>query len=143
MSFGIVVIALIWGIISGYLIFRTLESLLGISFCLHGLLLGRWKRLQNKAAAGVIKPKIILGLMLRLTIYVILFGSLLQFGYNFTRQELRFDYGGNGAILCAVFAVAIALSRMKSSWLRLLVIWKISHQFDYAEKRQRTRMLKS
>jgi hypothetical protein len=143
MSSGIITIALVWGVISGYLVIRIIDCLAGFSFCLHALLMGRWNRLTGKPPVGQVKPVIILRLMLQVTILAGLFGALLHFGYNFTRGELWFDYGGWGAILYAAVACATALSRLPATRRRLVFFWKMSHEFDFAQRRQRTLLLKS
>lgn len=135
-------IAIGWGAIFGLLAIHALANLLAIIFCLHGLLLTRWKRLAKKAAIGCVKYGINLRLLLRVVLYALLFCSLLYYGDNFIRKEFRFQYHGNDAILFTVVAVIAALSRLKAMRKRSQVIWRMSHDFDYAERRQRTRMLK-
>jgi hypothetical protein len=39
-------------------------------------------------------------------------------------------------------ATIVTLSRLNAIRKRTLVIWRMSHHFDYAERRQRTQMLK-
>ncbi len=135
-------IALVWGTLSGYLILRTLDSLLAILFCLHGLLMTRWKRLVNKAAPGQIRYGIILNQMLRVTLYGLLFWFLLKSGHNFVQRVFHFSYQGFGGLLWGALATIIAGYFVRTSWRRLIVSWKITHEFDYAEKRQRTFQLK-
>ncbi|PLX82281.1 MAG: hypothetical protein C0617_14215 [Desulfuromonas sp.] len=142
MTLDTALIALGWGVLSGYLAIRTSDSLLAVGFCLHGLLMGRWKRLASKASTGLIRPEIILRLLFRVGLYAAVYGALLRFGYDYTRGELWFDYGGRGGALCLAVAIAVALSRLPSARRRLAVVWRMSHEFDYAEKRQRTLLLK-
>lgn len=142
MTTATIATALVWGAIAGYLAIRTLDNLLALCFCLHGLLIGRWRRLATKATTGRVNPGIIRRLMLRLALYVTLFSFLLKLGYDFTRQKLWFDYGGDGALLFAVVAGIIALCRLPAARRRLAVVWRMSHEFDYAEKRQRTLQLR-
>ena len=94
MNFDTISIALVWGTLSGYLILRTLDSLLAIVFCLHGLLMTRWKRLANKAAPGQIKYGTILNQMLRVILYGLLFGFLLESGNDLVQRTFHFSYHG-------------------------------------------------
>jgi len=142
MSLSLVATALVWGLFSGYLTIRTLDSLLGLGFCLHGLLIGRWKRLAGKVATGVVKPENLLGLLFKLTLYALLFAALMRFGDEFARYNLRFEYSGSGAILFLLAAGALALSRLLATRRRLVHYWRMSHQFDYAERRHRTQLLR-
>ncbi len=135
-----IAIALIWGAICGYLALRLIDSLLGIGFCVHGLFAGRWRQLAKKA--GRVKPVVILRLMLRLAVLALLFGYLLHIGYQYTRYPLLFDYRSSGAILWAVVALAVLLSRLPALRWRLLVYWKITHEYDYAERLRRTFLLR-
>jgi hypothetical protein len=143
MSTGVVAIAIIWGVLSGFLIVRTLDRLAGIGFCLHALLLARWSKLAGKTAMNQVNSGVILPLMLKVGLLSVLFGVLLYQGYRITHQELRFDYGGPGAILYAAIACATALSRLTATRRRLVHFWRMSHDFDYAQRRQRTLLLKS
>lgn len=142
MNFDTISIALVWGTLSGYLILRTLDSLLAIVFCLHGLLMTRWKRLANKAAPGQIKYGTILNQMLRVILYGLLFGFLLESGNNLVQRTFHFSYHGSGGLLWGVMATIVAIFFLRAAWRRLIVTWKITHKFDYAEKRQRTFQLK-
>ena len=135
-------IALVWGTLSGYLILRTLDSMLAVVFCLHGLLMTRWKRLVNKAAPGQIKYGIILNRLLRAILSGLLFGFLLESGNNLVQREFRFSYQGVGGFLWGVLATIVTIFFLRAAWRRLIVTWKITHEFDYAEKRQRTFQLK-
>ncbi|MDX2479175.1 MAG: hypothetical protein QNK24_02425 [Desulfuromusa sp.] len=142
MNLETIIIALTWGTLSSYLILRTLDSGLAIIFCLHGLLMTRWKRLANKAKPGQIKYSIILRLLLRTVIYLILFGFLLENGDNLIRQEFHFNYQRSGGLLWGGVAAIAAIFFLRASWRRLVVIWKMTHEFDFAEKQQRTFLLK-
>jgi hypothetical protein len=142
MPFETIAIAILWGGLSGYLLIRLLDNLGAMVICLHGLLITRWQKLASKASTGRVKSEIILRVLLRVSLYALLCVYLLHVGFQYTRQELWFDYGGDGAILFAVVAALIALSRLPAVRRRLLVIWKMTHEFDYADKRQRTFLLK-
>jgi hypothetical protein len=142
MSPEIISIALIWGALSGYLLIRTIDNLIAIGICVHGLLITRWQKLARKSSTGRVKSTIILPVLLRVSLYALLCGYLLHFGFRYTRQELWFDYGGDGAIPYAVVALLVIISRLPAVKARLLVIWKMTHEFDYADKRNRTFLLK-
>lgn len=143
MNAATIIIALSWGAIFGLLAIHALANLLAILFCLHGLLLTRWKRLAHKAATGCVKYGINLRLLLRVTLYGLLFVGLLYYGDSFVRKEFRFHYQGTDAIIFIVTASLVALSRLNAMRKRSQVIWRMSHDFDYAERRHRTQMLKS
>jgi hypothetical protein len=142
MPFETAAIAILWGGLSGYLLIRLLDNLSAIVICLHGLLMTRWQKLASKASTGRVKSETILRVLLRVSLYALFCLYLLHAGFQYTRQELWFDHGGDGAILFAVVAALIALSRVPAVRRRLLVIWKMTHEFDYADKRQRTFLLK-
>ncbi|MFO7983113.1 MAG: hypothetical protein R6V08_06640 [Desulfuromonadales bacterium] len=141
MSIGIIAVAVVWGIASGYLAIRILDRVAGLGFCLHALLKGRWNKLAGKVSMNQVKIEIILRLMLQLALLVMLFGVLLFFGHKVTLGNSGFDYDGASGILYASAACAVALSRLPSTRRRLVYFWKMSHEFDYAQKRQRTLML--
>ncbi|HKL49111.1 MAG TPA: hypothetical protein VJ882_05600 [Desulfuromonadales bacterium] len=141
MSIGIMTIATLWGVASGYLVIRILDRVAGLVFCLHALIKGRWNRLAGKVSMNQVNTDIILRLMLQLALLLMLFGSLLYFGTAVTLRESGFDYEGASGILYALAACAVALSRLPSTRRRLIYFWKMSHEFDYAQRRQRTLML--
>jgi hypothetical protein len=142
MSIATIVIALIWGAISGYLLIRFIDNLAAAGLCVDGLLRGRWQRLGSKAHTGLVNPNIILRLMLRVTLYAILCGVILQVGHSFVRREFDFEYSGIALIIYAVTAIAMAASRLPAVRQRLKIIWRMTHEHDYAERRRRTQMLK-
>ena len=142
MNLATIIIALIWGTLSGYLILRTLDSLLAIVFCLHGLLMTRWKRLANKATPGQIKYGTILHQLFRVTLCGMVCGFLLESGNNLVQQKFHFNYQGFSGLLWVVVAAIVTIFLLRTSWRRLIVAWKITHEFDYAERRQRTSLLK-
>lgn len=143
MNVEMLLIVLLWGALAGYLAIHALANLFAISFCLHGLLLTRWKRLANKAAIGAVKYGTNLRLLLRMGLYALLFCGLIYYGDSFIRKEFRFQYNGTGLILFAAVASVVALSRLQAMRKRSQVIWRMSHTFDYAERRQRTQRLKN
>lgn len=131
-----------WGAAAGYLILRAVDSLLAILFSLHGLLLSRWKWLKNKATPGQISNDIILSQLLKAGIFGALFTFLLAEGDNLMWGEFRFAYQGQAGILWAVAAAIVALVFVRKSWRKLVVVWKLTHEVDYAHKRQRTVLLR-
>ncbi len=143
MSITTIGIALLWGALSGLLAIHLLANLLAAVCCVHGVLLTRWRRLKQKAATGLVTYAINLRLLLRVTFYALLFGGLLYYGTIFVRTEFGFQYQGTGNIIFYLAAALAALSRLNTLRKRARVIWRISHDFDYAERRQRTQMLKS
>lgn len=143
MSVTTIIIALLWGALAGFLTIHLLANLLAVLFCLHGLLLTRWKRLAHKAATGVVKYAINLRLLLRVMLYALLFGGLLYYGDANLGKGFHLHYPGADALLFYLAATLAALSRLNAMRKRSTVIWRMSHDFDYAERRQRTQMLKS
>jgi hypothetical protein len=137
-----IVIALLWGALSGYLLIRLLDNLSAVGICLHGLLMTRWQKLASKTPTGRVRSATILPILLRVSLYSLLCAYLLHVGFQYTRQTWWFDYGGAGAVPFAVVAALVALSRLPAVKHRLLVIWKMTHEFDYADKRLRTLLLK-
>ncbi len=136
------IIALTWGILSGYLVLRTLDSGLAIILCLHGLLMTRWKRLVNKATPGQIRYSIIIRLFLQAVLYGVLFSFLLKIGDNFIQRKFHFNYQGSNGLLWGAAIAIVTIIFLRASWRRLVVVWKMTHEFDYAEKRQRTFLLR-
>ncbi len=142
MSLAPIATALIWGLFFGYLVTRILDCILGLGFCLHGLLIWRWKRLAVKVATGVAKPENIIGLTWKLILYALLFTTLMRLGDDLVRHNLRFEYAESGASLFLLAAAALILSRLQATRRRLIHYWRMSHEFDYAERRRRTRLLR-
>lgn len=138
----ITTVAIIWGALSGYAILRAFDSLLAVTFCLHGLLMSRWKRLINKAAPGQIPYDIIINQLFKAGIIGLVFVYILDLGDNFVWNEFRFNYQGQDGLFWAIAAGVIATIFLRSAWRRLVVIWKITHEVDYANKRQRTYLLR-
>lgn len=137
-----IIIALTWGAFSGYLILRTLDSGLTTIFCLHGLLMTRWKRLANKAKPGQIRYSIILHLLLRAGFCGFLFYFLFEIGDNFVRRRFHFNYQESAGLIWGIVTIIVAALLLRASWRRLIRAWKMTHEFDYAEKQQRTFLLK-
>lgn len=142
MNTSTILVACIWGATAGLLAIHTLANLLAMGFCLHGLLMTRWKRLVKKAAPGVVKYDTNLQLLLKVAFYALLFGGLLYSGDSFIRSELRFRYTGNAQLLFAAVAALAAFSRLNALRKRSQIIWRMSHVPDYAERRKRTTLLK-
>lgn len=141
MSFHLGAIALGWGLVAGYLALRTLDSLLGLAFCLQALLRWRWKRLAGKVTTGV-KPESNLDLLVKLSLWLLLFATLLHLGDKFVRSSLRFDYAGSPGIAFGLAAAGLTLALLPATRRRLLHYWRLSHVFDYAERRRRTQLLR-
>lgn len=141
MSFDLVAIALGWGLVAGYLALRSLDSLLGVGFCLQALLVWRWQRLAGKLATGV-KPESNLDLLVKHSLCLLLFVTLLHLGDKFVRSNLRFDYAGSSGTAFALAAAGLIFALLPASRRRLLHYWRMSHVFDYAERRRRTQLLR-
>jgi len=142
-SFYINIAVFFWGAVAGYIILRAVESLLVIVVSFHGLLLSRWKWLKNKANPGQIANDIILSQMLKAGFLGILFTFLLAEGDNLMWGEFRFSYQGQAGVLWSVAAGIVALVFVRKSWRKLHVVWKLTHEVGYAQKRQRTVLLRS
>lgn len=138
MSLALTATALLWGLIAAYLAVRAVDSLLGVAFCLHGLVHGRWKRLARRVATGVVKADVLLDVLVKLALYAALYAALLYLGNDLARYKLRFSYAGPFALA----AGALILARLPATWRRLVHYWRLSHQFDYAERRRRTQLLR-
>ncbi len=142
MTSQMTLVALLWGAVGGFLALQSLANLLAVGFCLHGLLLTRWKRLAKKGALGAINYTVNLKLLVRVAGYGLLFFLLLKTGDGLVRREFRFGYVGTPLLLAGSTAFLVVSVCFRAVLRRLAVVWKMSHQFDYAERRQRTRMLK-
>ncbi len=143
MTSELILIALLWGSVGGFLALHALANLLAVGFCLHGLLRTRWRRLVQKAAAGGVKYVVNLKLLGRTGCYTLLFFLLLQWMDGLVRHKYGFTYADVQVVIAGLAACAVLAVGCKSAYRRLEDIWKMSHQFDYAERRQRTRLLKS
>ena len=66
----------------------------------------------------------------------------MRFGDDLARHNLRFEYSGNDATLFFLAAGALVLSRLLTTRRRLVHYWRMSHEFDYAERRCRTQLLR-
>ncbi len=142
MSFGMIVVALIWGTFFGYLLVRLIDNLTAAGLCVDGLLKARWKRLESKASTGQVNSAIVGRLLLRVSLYAFLCAALLQVGHRFVQREFGFEYSGLALLVFAAAALAMGAARIQSVRHRLRIIWRMSHEPDYAEKRRRTQMLK-
>ncbi len=143
MHLDLVLTALAWGALAGGLATGAAESVISLGGSLHGLVLGRWRRLAHKAATGVVRPGIILRLIARAALIALLCLFLIRFGHTVARREFGFVFQGSSAVLFTLAACAVAVGRLRSARKRLACDWRMSHEVDYAEKRQRTRLLKS
>ena len=143
MSFTFVVIAILWGLLAGYLLLRGADSLLGLLFCVHAVFERRWKTLVDKNATGLVRPGLIFKLALRLAVYALLCGFILETGDRFLIRRYHFAYEGLAATIFAVAGGCVIISRLRISWQRMKLVWRMTHEFDFAERRERTRLLKS
>ena len=143
MSITFILIALCWGALAGYLALRGVDSLFGLLFCVHGLFERRWKKLADKNATGLVRPRLILKLALRLACYAAICGFILEAGDLFVQREYRFLYADVQGWIFAAAAGTIILSFVLNSWRRMKLVWRMTHEFDFAERRERTRLLKS
>ena len=142
MNTSTILVASIWGATAGLLAIHTFANLLAMGFCLHGLLMTRWKRLAKKAAPGTVKYDTNVQLLLKVAFYALLLGGLLHYGDSFVRSEFHFRYTGNAQLLFAAVAALAAFSRLNVLRKRSHIIWRMSHVPDYAERRKRTSLLK-
>lgn len=143
MSYSTLTLALVWGALAGYFALRVVDSLVAAGFCVHGLLKVRWSRLSKKVTTGQVKPEIILRLLVRVCLYALFFLVLLQMGDRYVRRTFWFEYVGNAGLSFALAATVMFVFRLRWSWYRLRIYWKISHEYDYAEKRRRTLLLRN
>jgi len=134
-------LALLWGGAGGYLALRLFDAFIGIVFALHGLLLWRWKILATGMATGVAKPENILHLLLRLALLVLIYAILLQFVADFFGDRLPSVSSGSALLPSALAAAGLVLTRLARLRRRLAHYWRISHEFDYAERQGRTMLL--
>lgn len=142
MTIETIITCLVWGICSGFLLLRLVECLLAAVICLQGLFLSRWKRLVNRNSPGQIRYGTIIDTLLRVLLFGLLFGIMFEIGDTLARREFRFNGQGSEGILWAGTAGLTALLMLRNAWQRLDVVWKLTHIFDYAEKRNRTILLK-
>jgi len=143
MSYATLTLALVWGAIAGYFMLRVVDSLVAVGYCAHGLLKVRWNRLSKKVTTGQVRPEVILRLLARVGLYALLFLVLLQLGDRYVRRTFWFEYVGSAGLTFALAAAAMFFLRLRWSWHRLRIYWRISHEYDYAEKRQRTLLLRN
>ncbi len=137
----LVAIAFGWGLVAGYLALRSFDSLLGVGFCLQALLAWRWKRLAGRVTTGV-KPESNLDLLVKLSLSLLLFATLLHLGDNLMRSEQGFDLSGSPGMAFGLAAIGVMLALLPATRRRLLHYWRMSHVFDYAERRLRTQLLR-
>ena len=105
-------------------------------------MISRWKSLKNRATPGQIAYDIILSQLLKAGIFGALFSFLLAEGDKLMWGKFRFNYDGQAGIVWAVAAAIVALIFVRKSWRNLVVVWKLTHEVDYAHKRQRTVLLR-
>ena len=142
MDIVIAVAGFLWGAVAGYIMLRVAGCLMAILFSLHGLLMTRWKRLKNRATPGQIAYDIILNQLFRAGFFGALFIFLLLGGDKLMWGEFRFDYKGQEGIVWAVAFAIVVLVFARKLWRNLVTAWKVTHEVDYAHKRQRTALLR-
>ena len=142
MDIVINVAGFLWGVVAGYLMLRVIGCLLAILFSLHGLLMSRWKWLKNRATPGQIGYDIILNQLLKAGFFGALFIFLLVEGDKLMWGKFSFDYKGQEGVVWAVAVVIVTLVFARKLWRNLVMAWKVTHEVDYAHKRQRTALLR-
>ncbi len=142
MTAQLFLVALLWGGLGGFLVLNAFINLLAVGFCLHGLLMTRWQRLAKKVSIGAVKYSVNLKLLLQVGVFALLCVVFLQMGDEFVRRKFHYTYLGSQAAVTGITALLVVAAGFKSLRRRLKDLWKISHKFDFAERRQRTRMLK-
>ena len=130
-------VALLWGAVSGYLLLRILHSLLAVCICLHGLVPARWPRLALKSTPRQVGYGLIFGLLVRYGVYILLFGYLLKAGDYWSRHRWDFSYSQTEGLLWALTAGITAAFFFSTTWRRLVMTWKLTHEFGYAERREK------
>jgi len=141
-SITVILISLIWGLCCGYGLTKLAEAFINTIISLHGLFLRRWKWLANKSAPGMISYSIILDLLIRTLLMGTFFGVILRWGDDWVRHKTAFNYSETVLIIWGVAATLTALISLKPSWQKVRIAWKISHEYDYAQKRKRTFLLR-
>ncbi|AJF06243.1 hypothetical protein [Geoalkalibacter subterraneus] len=154
MTFGTLIVALIWGMICGYAFLRIFDSVVALGVCLHGLSLS--PRRKKKSAAkpepdsksktkkkpSWVNPRTIRKLMWQIGLYLFFFALVVYLGDSVVKRQLFFSYQGSSVVVWGVAAAAIFLLRLRTSFRRIALIHRLSHERDYAEKRDRTYLLK-
>jgi len=152
MTFGSLLVALIWGMISGYAFLRIFDSIVSLGVCLHGLSLSPRRKKKSGAKPETdskskkkptwVNPRIIRKLMGQLGLYLFFFVAVVYLGDSVVKRQLFFSYQGSAGIVWIVVAAAVFLLRLATSLRRIALIRRLSHERDYAERRDRTYMLK-
>lgn len=134
--------ALLWGACCGYCGIRLVETLINLLSAIHGLFTRRWKSLVNRAMPGQIAYDILLDLLVRMLLQALLFASILIWGDEWVGNKTSLLYSGTPLWIWATMAIIAAVLALRSSWRRIVIAWKISHEFDYAQKRKRTLLMR-
>ncbi|MDY6848516.1 MAG: hypothetical protein AB7F20_09700 [Geoalkalibacter sp.] len=152
MTFGSLLVALIWGIICGYAFLRIFDSIVALGVCLHGLSLSPRRKKKSgarpepnsksKKKPTFVNPRIIRKLMWQLGLYLFFFAAVVYLGDSVVKRQLFFSYQGSVGITWGVAAAAVFLLRLPTSFRRIALIRRLSHERDYAERRDRTYLLK-
>lgn len=142
MSITLTLTCIVWGLFCGYGLVKLAEAVMSTVISIHGLLLRRWKWLANKAAPGMISYSIILDLLIRTLLIGTLFGIILRWGDRWVQHKTAFNYSETTLIVWAITATLTALISIRPSWRKVRIAWKISHEYDYAQKRKRTFLIR-
>jgi uncharacterized membrane protein YraQ (UPF0718 family) len=152
MTFGSLIVALIWGMICGYAFLRIFDNVVALGVCLHGLSLSPRRKKKSGAKPEAdskskkkptwVNPRIIRKLMWQLGLYLLFFAAVVYLGDSVVKRQLFFNYQGSGGIVWIATAAAVFLLRLPTSFRRIALIRRLSHERDYAERRDRTYLLK-
>ncbi len=152
MTFGSLLVALIWGMICGYAFLRIFDSVVALGVCLHGLSLSPRRKKKSSARPEPdsrskkkptwVNPRIIRKLMWQLGLYLFFFVAVVYLGDSVVKRQLFFSYQGSAGIVWLIAAAAVFLLRLLTSFRRIALIRRLSHERDYAERRDRTYLLK-
>ncbi|PLX87504.1 MAG: hypothetical protein C0618_06715 [Desulfuromonas sp.] len=142
MSPTLILIALTGGMCTGVLVLLTVESLLSIISALHGALMTRWKKLTNAASPGQIKTGILVRLLLNKTVLFIIAITVSDGAHGYFQPLLRAEHTSTPDLIYKITALFTAVLCGRIAIQRLRLSWMLSHQVGYAEKRQRTFLLR-
>ena len=137
-----IITALLWGICCGYCGIRLFETGINCLSTIHGLFQRRWKSLINKAMPGQIAYGILLDLFARILLQGFLFGSLLFWGNDWVIGTTGFSYNDTLLWIWVIAVTSTAFIALRPSLRKIAIAWKIGHEFDYAQKRQRTLLIR-
>jgi len=137
-----IMVALLWGIVCGYGGLRLIEALLNIISGLHLLFNRRWKSLVNRSAPGQIDYPVLLDLLARMLMQAFLTGLILVWGDEWVRHWTPFRYDGITLPIWGALTALAAAATLRSSLRKIVISWKIGHEYGYAQKRKRTLLIR-